>query len=147
MSDNRPFYETKTLSEMSREEWESLCDGCGKCCVVLLQDEETDQIHRTSVGCKLLDLKTVRCSDYRNRHSKVPACVKLSADNVQHLKWMPATCAYRLIHEGKPLYDWHPLVSGRTESVHEAGMSVRGQLISELLVPEDELEDYVVGPI
>lgn len=140
----RPFYESKSLAEMSAEEWESLCDGCGKCCVVLLQEAETEKVWRTDVGCKLLDLKTVRCSDYANRHAKVPGCVKLSPDNIGDLSWMPKTCAYRLIDEGKPLFDWHPLKSGDPESVVRAGISVRGTLVSERDVPEDALEDHIV---
>ena len=144
MSDSRPFYETKSLNEMTHIEWESLCDGCGRCCVVLLQDDETDAIHRTSVGCKLLDLKTVRCSDYANRHSQVPGCVKLSPEKISDLSWMPDTCAYRLLSEGRPLFDWHPLKTGRADSVIKAGISVHGTLISERLVSDDALEDYVI---
>jgi len=146
MTDNRPFYERKSLSEMSQREWESLCDGCGKCCVVLLGDEEApDTFWRTNVGCKLLDLKTVRCSDYANRHSKVPGCVRLSPDNIGALAWMPDTCAYRLLYEGKPLYDWHPLKSGDPNSVIKAGVSVKGTLISENLVDPDDLESHIVA--
>ena len=141
----RPFYESKSLAEMSTEEWESLCDGCGKCCVVLLQDAETDRVWRTDVGCKLLNLKTVRCSDYADRHAKVPGCVKLSPDNVGNLGWMPDTCAYRLLDEGKPLFDWHPLKSGDPDSVVHAGFSVRGRLVSERDVDPDDLEDHIVG--
>ncbi len=140
----RPFYESKSLAEMSKDEWESLCDGCGKCCVVLLQNADTDQVWRTNVGCKLLDLKTVRCSDYGARHAKVPGCVKLSPDNISDLHWMPDTCAYRLLAEGKPLFDWHPLISGDPESVVRAGISVRGDLVSERDVDPDDLEDHIV---
>ena len=140
----RPFYESKSLAEMSSEEWESLCDGCGKCCVVLLQDAETEKVWRTDVGCKLLDLKTVRCCDYANRHAKVPGCVKLSPDNIGDLSWMPETCAYRLIDEGEPLFDWHPLKSGDPQSVVGAGISVRGRLVSERDIAEDALEDHIV---
>ena len=141
----RPFYESKSLAEMSTEEWEALCDGCGKCCVVLLQDAGTDRVWRTDVGCKLLNLKTVRCSDYADRHAKVPGCVKLSPDNVGNLGWMPDTCAYRLLDEGKPLFDWHPLKSGDPDSVVRAGVSVRGRLVSERDVDPDDLEDHIVG--
>ena len=144
MTDTRPFYETKSLKEMTHEEWESLCDGCGRCCVVLLQDDKTEEIHGTSVGCKLLNLETVRCSDYPNRHSKVPGCVKLTPETISDLSWMPQTCAYRLLSEGKPLFDWHPLKSGRPESVTEAGISVAGTLISERDINEDELENYLI---
>jgi len=140
----QPFYETKSLQDLSAEEWESLCDGCGKCCVILLQEEVTGTVWRTNVGCKLLDLETVRCSDYANRHVKVPGCVKLSPDNIGALDWMPKTCAYRLIHEGRPLYDWHPLKSGDPNSVARAGAGVHGTLVSERDVDEDALEDHIV---
>lgn len=147
MAADKPFYETKSLAQMSAHEWESLCDGCGKCCVVLLQDpeEEGGRVWRTDVGCRLLDLTTVRCSDYRNRHARVPGCVKLSPDNVGTLDWMPKTCAYRLIHEGKPLPDWHPLKTGDPDSTRKAGMSVHGRLVSERDLDEEEIEDRIVG--
>jgi len=147
MTEDRPFYETKTLAQMSEAEWESLCDGCGKCCVVLLQDpeEEGGQVWRTDVGCRLLDLETVRCRDYENRHSRVPGCVKLTARKIGNLHWMPESCAYRLIHEGRPLFDWHPLKTGDRDSTRKAGMSVHGTLISESEVDEDDLEDRIVS--
>lgn len=146
MSDTRPFYERKTLSEMSVSEWESLCDGCGKCCVVILGDQDDpDTFWRTNVGCKLLDLNTIRCSDYAHRQSKVPGCVRLSPDNIAQLKWMPETCAYRLLHEGQDLPDWHPLKTGDPNSVVEAGHSVKGTLISENIVDEDDLEHHIVA--
>lgn len=144
MTDQRPFHERKSLSEMTREEWEQLCDGCGKCCVVLLQDADDDTVWRTNVACRLLDLKTVRCSDYANRHARVPGCVRLTPDNIGGLDWMPDTCAYRLIHEGKPLYDWHPLKSGDPASVRRAGAGVHGALVSERDVADEDLEDHIV---
>jgi hypothetical protein len=144
MTDPRPFHETKSLSEMTPEEWESLCDGCGKCCVVLLQDEGDDRVWRTNVGCRLLDLKTVRCSDYANRHTRVPGCVKLTADNVSDFHWMPDTCAYRLLAQGKPLHDWHPLVSGDPGSVKTAGIGVHGTLVSERDVDAEDFEDHII---
>jgi len=144
MTDPRPFHETKSLQEMTREEWESLCDGCGKCCVVLLQDEGEDTVWRTDVGCRLLDLKTVRCSDYANRHARVPGCVRLTPENIGALHWMPDTCAYRLLHDGKPLYDWHPLISGDPHSVKKAGIGVQGRLVSEADVADEDLEDHIV---
>ena len=130
---------------MTEAEWESLCDGCGKCCVVLLQDSsgKATDIHRTNVGCKLLDLSNIRCSDYANRHQKVPGCVRLNAKNVGQLDWMPDTCAYRLIDEGKPLPDWHPLKTGDPASTHTSGNSVLGQLVSETDIEDDDLEDYI----
>lgn len=146
MSDNRPFYERKSLSEMSDSEWESLCDGCGKCCVVILGDEDDpDTFWRTNVGCKLLDLKTVRCTDYANRQTRVPGCVRLSAKNIDQLKWMPDTCAYRLLNEGQSLPDWHPLKTGDPESVVRAGHSVKGKLVSENDVDESDLEAHIIS--
>jgi len=145
MSDEKPFYETKSPGEMTRAEWESLCEGCGKCCTVLLQEEDSQRVWRTDVACKLLDLNTVRCSDYENRHARVPGCVKLTPDNLSALSWMPDTCAYRLLNEGRALPDWHPLKTGDPESVVRAGISVRGALISESEVDEDALEDHIVG--
>lgn len=129
---------------MTRAEWESLCDGCGKCCLVKLQDPDTDEIAYTDVACKLLDGNTCRCSDYPNRKRRVRDCVVLSARVVEDLSWMPATCAYRLLKEGKDLAWWHPLVSGDPNTVHEAGVSVRGRVISETLVEDAELPDHVV---
>lgn len=140
----KPFYETKSLEDMSGEEWESLCDGCGKCCVVVLEEEQTGTLWRTNVGCKLLDLKTVRCSDYASRHTKVPSCVKLSPDNIADLHWMPDTCAYRLLSEGNPLPDWHPLKTGDLDSTRNAGVGVHGTLVSETEVENDDLEDHIV---
>jgi len=126
-----PFWETKKLAEMTQDEWESLCDGCGKCCLHKLQDEYDDFVYYTSVACRLLDCETCQCKDYPNRTVHVPDCVQLSKENVETLNWMPSTCAYRLLSEGKGLPDWHPLVTGNRESTFIAGMSVRGMVISE----------------
>jgi uncharacterized cysteine cluster protein YcgN (CxxCxxCC family) len=125
------FWQTKTLAEMSETEWESLCDGCGKCCLIGLEDADTGEIYLTDVACKLLDIKLCRCSDYDNRKAKVPDCVKLTPANVAELGWLPKTCAYRLVHEGRPLLAWHPLVSGDPDSVHKANVSVRGKAVPE----------------
>ncbi len=138
------FWETKKLHELNETEWESLCDGCAKCCVHKLQDEATDEVHYTCVACRMLDVNTCRCTDYSNRHNTVPDCAVLSADHPEHFGWMPETCAYRLIHEGKPLPDWHPLISGTPDSVHEHGASARKKLIPEFLADEENLEKYVV---
>lgn len=121
------FWKNKALAEMSEEEWESLCDGCGKCCLVGLEDEDTGEIYLTDVACKLLDGRTCRCKDYLNRKAFVPDCVKLTPENVPTLSWLPRTCAYRLVHEGRDLYPWHPLLTGDPESVHAANVSVRGK--------------------
>ena len=142
--ENEPFWKTKTLRQMTSLEWESLCDGCGKCCLIKLIDDVTDELHFTSVSCRLLDCDTCRCGDYENRKTVVPDCVALSPSLVQELQWMPSTCAYRLIHEGKDLEWWHPLVSGDTETVHEAGASVRNRATSERNVSDKSLPDYIV---
>jgi hypothetical protein len=125
------FWKTKTLAEMTPKEWESLCDGCGRCCLVKLEDEDTGKVHFTDVACSLFDTHSCRCTDYRNRTKRVSDCVKLTPENVGELGWLPRTCAYRLIDEGKPLHWWHPLVSGDPETVHLAGISMRGRSVSE----------------
>lgn len=135
-----PFWQTKTLAELSRTEWESLCDGCGKCCLAKMQDEDTDEIYWTSVGCRLLDSAACSCTDYANRHKIVGDCVALTPENVPTIAWLPQTCAYRLRAEGRELYWWHHLVSGSRETVHEAGISVRGRvtaLETDMLQDED----------
>lgn len=139
-----PFWETKSLEEMTRVEWESLCDGCGKCCLIKLEDEDTGDTYLTDVACKLFDAGTCRCGDYPRRQLHVPDCVVLTPDNIAGLHWMPETCAYRLLAEGQPLAWWHPLVSGDPESVHRAGISVRGRVTSETEVAEDDLPDRIV---
>lgn len=138
-----PFWKTKPLSDLSKAEWEALCDGCGKCCLQKLEDDETGRIHLTIVACKLLDIERCRCSDYAQRQTRVGECVRLRPDNVLKLA-LPGTCAYRRLAEGRDLPSFHPLVSGDANSVHEAGMSVRGWALSERDVHEDELENYVV---
>ena len=127
-----PFWRTKKLEEMSDTEWESLCDGCGKCCLHKLQDADTDEVFPTNVACRLLDLGTCRCKDYAKRKVKVPDCVQLSPETAGSLEWLPPTCAYRLIANGEDLPHWHALVSGDAETVHKAGISIRGRAISEL---------------
>jgi uncharacterized protein len=125
------FWETKTLRQMSQAEWEALCDGCGKCCLHKLEDEESGVIEFTNVACRLLDLDTCRCSNYRQRKSIVPDCTKLTPDTLDSIDWLPMTCAYRRLNEGKKLPSWHPLLTGDPESVHQAGVSLRGRLVSE----------------
>lgn len=136
---NAPFWETKPLEAMSRAEWESLCDGCGKCCVHKLEDEETGELHPTNVACKLLDRHSGQCTNYRHRRAFVPECVRLTPAKLRQIDWLPETCAYRLLDEGKPLPEWHPLISGDPESVHRAGISVRGWTVSENDVGDLEL--------
>ncbi len=140
--DARPFWRRKTLRHMTEAEWESLCDGCGKCCLNKLQDEDTGALAFTNVACDLLDPVSCRCRDYANRWDFVPDCVKLVPAMVHRLAWLPSTCAYRLLAEGHDLPDWHPLVSGDPESVHRAGVSVRGRVILER--EAGDLEDHVV---
>ena len=125
------FWETKSLAEMSAKEWEALCDGCGKCCLHKLEDEKTGEVHYTAVACRLLDLKTIRCTDYENRKRLVADCLRLDVDNIAAFKWLPKTCAYKVLAEGGQLADWHPLKSGDPMSVHKAGVSIKGKIISE----------------
>ena len=136
-----PFWE-KPLNALSREEWEALCDGCGKCCLHKVEDEDTGDIFETNVACKLLDLKTARCSDYRNRRAFVPDCMRLTARNAGQLEWLPDTCAYRLRADGDPLPDWHYLISGDRDAVHRAGVSIVGKVISE--TKAGPLEHHIV---
>jgi uncharacterized cysteine cluster protein YcgN (CxxCxxCC family) len=135
-----PFWRRKTLEELSPAEWESLCDGCGRCCLEKLEDEDTGEIAFTSIACRLLDCEACRCTDYPRRTVKVPDCVPLDPHEVRTLPWLPTTCAYRLIAEGKELFWWHPLVSGDAATVHKAGISVRGRITGR--EGEVELEDY-----
>ncbi len=138
------FWHDKDLAELSESEWESLCDGCARCCLVKLEDEDTGEIHHTSLACDLLDTDTCRCTRYPDRHRLVGDCIEFNADLAATLSWLPSTCAYRRLAEGLDLPDWHPLVSGRAESVHEAGISVRGKVIHAGDVHEDEHAEHVI---
>ncbi len=142
---DEPFWRRLGLAEMSQAEWESLCDGCARCCLNKLEYEDTGEIEWTEVACRLLDSDTCRCRDYAHRHARVADCIALTADNVPELAWLPPTCAYRLVAEGRDLYWWHPLVSGDPDTVHAAGISVRGRTVSEADVPEAELDQHVVA--
>ena len=137
-----PFWKTTALADMSAAQWESLCDGCGKCCLLKLEDGDTGEIEFTDAACRLLDCGTCRCTDYPRRKKVVPTCVVLTPDNVDQIAWMPSTCAYRLVAAGRDLAWWHPLVSGDSETVHRAGISVKDRVISEDWV--DDLEDRIV---
>lgn len=139
-----PFWKSKTLAEMTAAEWESLCDGCGLCCLNKIEEWDSGDIYFTSVSCKLLDGQSCRCSSYENRWDFVPDCVQLTKENVPEIAWLPPTCGYRLVNEGHDLYWWHPLVSGDPETVHAAGISARGRTISETEIDIEDLEDYVV---
>ena len=141
-----PFWRRKTMSEMTPAEWESLCDGCGRCCLNKLIEEGTNDTLFTNISCKLLDCAACRCIDYSHRHARVRDCVRLTPRNVRRLKWLPPTCGYRLVAEGKDLAWWHPLVSGDPETVHQAGISVRGRVAaSETDVPDEKLPDHIVS--
>ncbi len=140
-----PFWQQKTLFEMSREEWESICDGCAKCCLTQLQDEESEQLVFTNVACDLLNDNTCLCTDYDNRSNCVPSCVTMDAGNVeQAAEFAPPTCAYRLLLQGEPLPDWHHLISGSRDTIHEQKHSVRARVVFQSDIDEDEIEDYVV---
>lgn len=137
-----PYWKRKTLAQMNKREWEALCDGCGKCCVHKLEYEETGDLVQTNVACKLLDHRTCQCSNYKDRKKYVPDCIKLTPKVVHEMDWLPSTCAYRLVLQGRDLYWWHPLVSGDPETVHEAGVSARGRVISE--TEAGDIEDHIV---
>ncbi|MBK8375010.1 YcgN family cysteine cluster protein [Sphingorhabdus sp.] len=136
-----PFWE-KPLETLSRDEWEALCDGCGKCCLHKVEDDDTGRIYPTNVACRLLDLKTARCSDYRKRRFYVPDCIRLARGRMTDYPWLPSTCAYVLRDAGEPLPDWHYLVSGDRDSIHRAGQSVAGRAISE--VHAGPLEQHIL---
>ncbi len=138
------FWETKTLEQMSPEEWESLCDGCGLCCLVKLEDEDSGEVCTTSVSCQQLDIETCRCNDYENRIEKVPMCVQLNLENIPSMHWLPESCAYRLLYNGKPLPEWHPLISGDKNSTHDAGVSIKFFALSEKYIHPEQLIDFLM---
>jgi uncharacterized cysteine cluster protein YcgN (CxxCxxCC family) len=142
--DTAPFWKTKTLDQMSTAEWESLCDGCARCCLVKLEDEDSGKIHLTRLACRLLDTNACRCTDYSNRFARMSDCLAITPANLASLTWLPETCGYRTIQEGRDLAWWHPLVSGDPDTVHLAGISARGWTISEARVPEDEIDRYII---
>ncbi len=139
------FWETTRPDRMTQPEWEALCDGCGKCCLNKLEDEDTGEVALTRVACRLLDDATCLCSQYEIRHQFVPECIVLTPKNMdKNLYWMPETCAYKLVWQGKGLPDWHPLVTGDADSTHAAGVSLRGQTVSEYEIADDDWEDYII---
>lgn len=144
MTIEKDFWKNKSLSEMSSEEWEALCDGCGICCMYKIEDVDTGEIALTSVACRFLDLESITCQLYESRFSAMPTCIKLTPSKVERLGWLPDTCAYRLVLEGKPLPAWHPLVSGDGDTIHQAGISVRNRAIGESDINMDDLEDYII---
>jgi len=141
----KPFWKTKTLDEMTEDEWESLCDGCARCCLHKLDFIDEGHLQYTAVACRYLDSDKCQCTNYAKRHELVPDCVKVTPEMLREdCTWLPKTCGYRRVYEGRDLARWHPLRTGRKESVHEAGISVRGKSISEEGVPEEALEDYLI---
>lgn len=139
------FWERFPLEALSDEEWEALCDGCGRCCLMKLEDEDSGEIVTLDVACQLLDIDSCRCSDYSNRFRHVPGCTRLDLDNLQAFRWLPRSCAYRRLYEGRGLAEWHPLVSGDPASVHRAGISIARFAVPEASVPEDELEEHIIA--
>ncbi|MDX1588598.1 MAG: YcgN family cysteine cluster protein [Oleiphilaceae bacterium] len=138
------FWQRKRLDEMTDREWESLCDGCGRCCLNKLEDEEDGALYFTDLACRHLDSRQCRCTVYEHRLQKVPDCLDIRALKKEHYHWLPSSCAYRRLHEGRPLASWHPLVSGDPDSVHRAGISVRGRVISEDHWPEEDWQDRLI---
>lgn len=142
--DAEPFWRRKSLEALSPEEWEALCDGCARCCLLKLEDEDTGEVHLTRLTCRLLDLGSCRCGDYPRRHEIMSDCVAIDPDKVRALGWLPASCAYRRVAEGRDLAWWHPLISGSRETVHEAGISVRAWARSEASVSASSLHRYII---
>jgi hypothetical protein len=140
----KPFWERKSLEQMTREEWELLCDGCGRCCLEKLKDEDTGKVFYTSVACRYLDTWTCKCGPYDERESFVPDCLVIKPEMIRTIDWLPVTCAYRRIIEGKGLEWWHPLVSGDVDTVHQAGISIREKVISAAYVAEEDLDAYII---
>ena len=142
------FWQTVPLAQMTPDEWEALCDGCGKCCLNKLEDEETSEVAYTCIGCRLLDGESGRCKSYANRLELVPECIVMTPKTIADIAyWLPKTCAYKRLHRGQGLPDWHPLLTGDPESVHRAGVSVRGRVLAETDIPEDDWEDYIIEEV
>jgi len=144
-----PFWKTKKLTEMTRKEWESLCDHCGKCCLIKLQDDDDENddaltVYYTNVICDLFDMQTGHCTDYQNRETLVPTCLRLTQNNLDQIEWLPPSCAYRRIMEGRGLADWHHLISGDKKTIHQTGNSVLGKVVFEKNTDETQLEEHIV---
>jgi uncharacterized cysteine cluster protein YcgN (CxxCxxCC family) len=139
------FWQRKPLVDLTPAEWEALCDGCGRCCLHKLEDEDTGELYFTNVACRLLDLRTCRCREYARRVELIPDCLILSPSNLELFKQLPSTCAYRLLAEGRPLPDWHPLITGDVDSVHSAGISVRGKVVSEEYIHPEQLPEHMIS--
>lgn len=144
MSAAKPFWESKTLKQMTKQEWESLCDGCARCCLHKLEDEDTEDVYYTDIHCRYLDKNDCSCTVYQTRNDKVPECIWLTPEQAHSFHWLPDTCAYRLVAEGKPLYDWHPLISGDPNSVHKAEISLQGKGIPDDKIPEEEWQSRII---
>jgi len=138
------FWQHKSLQEMSASEWESLCDGCARCCLHKLEDEDSGEVFYTKVRCRFLLESSCTCSDYERRSEIQPDCIKLRQEDLAELHWLPSTCAYRLLSEGRELYDWHPLISGDRDSVHRAGISIKGRSISDEFVHPDGYDEHIL---
>lgn len=139
-----PFWQRKRLEDMTASEWESLCDGCGKCCLEKLEDDETGDVYYTDLACSQMDTATCQCRSYENRRQVVPGCTVLTPDNIHQFHWLPITCAYRTLAEDRPLPDWHPLRSGNPDTVHEAGVSVAHRVRPASEVPEQDWEEHII---
>ncbi len=145
MTDLRPRFWDRPLTDLTRPEWEALCDGCGKCCLNKLEDEDTAEVALTRVACRLLDGATCQCSRYERRHEYVPECIVLTPKTLKkNLYWLPVTCAYKRLYQGRGLPDWHPLLTGDPESPHRAGVTMRGRTLSEIEVADDDWEDHII---
>jgi len=138
------FWQRKSLSEMTPDEWEALCDGCGRCCLNKLENEDSGEVYFTNVACQLLDDECCQCRDYPQRKQLVPECIVLTPSTILQNTALPESCAYVLLAKGQPLFDWHPLISGDKDSVHHANISVRGKTVSERYIHEQQLEDHIV---
>jgi uncharacterized cysteine cluster protein YcgN (CxxCxxCC family) len=140
----QPFWETTSLKDMTRKQWESLCDGCALCCLHKLEDEDTEEVYYTDVHCRYMDTTNCNCTVYLERQEKVPNCVWLTPNQASEFHWLPDSCAYRVLAEGRKLADWHPLISGDPNSVHEAGVSIKGKGVADNQVAEEDWEDHII---